>query len=521
MIAPHHSADTAQSPNRMAWAAVALLTVVGGGLRGWALEAKTLWLDEAFSLWMAGQTPADLLHWVVQIDHHPPLYYLLLHGWLAGTGATAAAARGLSALAGTRAIPIFYAAAVKLTGRSVALAATLLVTLSPFLVRYGQEARMYALLTLAVAAMLVFTANLLTPRQPSRRQAIRAVLGLATAQAAAMWLHNTATILAPVALNVGVLGAWGAWRLGRMTLPWPAQADRGWLGRWLAAQGLALALWLPWAGPFLAQARVVDAHFWVPAPTLAFVWETLGNLTVAQLPVTFPLRGVWPVLGLWLAWRGVRARSDQPGLAWLLLSLWLLPALLELAVSLRRPIFYDRTLIWTILPYALLLARGVVALPPGARAGRGRLPGWMAGVALLVLSGVGVWSYLTAYEKEAWDKAAAVVRAAALPGDLILFNASWVQLPFDYYLPPDDLAAARRGLPVDLFDRGELEPSMTAADLPRLDSLIAGRGQVWLVYSHWWYTDPDGLIPDALTRRLRLAQTWSWDGLTVQRYVAR
>ena len=113
------------------------------------------------------------------------------------------------------------------------------------------------------------------------------------------------------------------------------------------------------------------------------------------------------------------------------------------------------------------------------------------------------------------------MRAAALPGDLILFNAPWVQLPFDYYLPPDDLAAARRGLPVDLFDRGELEPSMTAADLPRLDSLIAGRGQVWLVYSHWWYTDPDGLIPDALTRRLRLAQTWSWDGLTVQRYVAR
>lgn len=505
----------------MAWVVVVLLTIIGGGLRGWALEAKTLWLDEAFSLWMAEQTPAHLLYWVVQIDHHPPLYYLLLHGWLAGAGATAAAARGLSALAGTLAIPLFYAAAVKLTGRGGALAATLLVTLSPFLVRYGQEARMYALLMLAVAALLVFTASLLTQREPSWRQAFLAVLGLGTAQAAAMWLHNTATVLVPVALNVGVLGAWGAWRLGRLALPWPAQADRGWLRRWLAAQGLALALWLPWAGPFLTQARVVDAHFWVPAPTLAFVWEALGNLTVAYLPATVPLRGVWPVLGLWLAWRGARARSSQPGLTWLLVSLWLVPALLELAVSLRRPIFYDRTLIWTILPYALLIARGILAKSSTARPRRWRLPGLAGGVVLLILSGVGVWSYLATFEKEAWDKAAAVVRAAATPGDLILFNASWVQLPFDYYLSPADLAVERRGLPVDLFDRGELEPSMTAADLPRLNRLVAGREQVWLVYSHWWYTDQDGLIPDALARRLRLAQAWAWEGLTVQRYVAR
>ena len=524
----YDSVNPAQSPNWTlpVWSAkttalvVVLLTLVGGVLRGWALGAKTLWLDEAFSLWMASQSPADLVRWVVQIDHHPPLYYLALHGWLGWLGDSAAAARGLSALAGTLAIPVFFVAARRLTGPRIAVGATILVALSPFLVRYGQEARMYSLLTLAFAATLAATAWLLTDPMPTRGRAVLVVMALGIAEAAAMWLHNTATILLPVALNIGVLGPWITWRLGRMARPWPAQAEPGWLWRWLAAQGLALALWLPGSGAFLVQSRVVDAHFWMPPPTPGFVWETLSNLTFAYLPASLPLRALWPVLGLWLAWRGLRATSRWPGLPWLLAALWLTPPLAELAVSVRRPIFYDRTLIWTILPYALLMARGVLADEP-ASALRWRRPALLTGVVAVILSGVGAGNYLATYEKEAWDQAAAVVRAGAAPGDLILFHASWVQLPFDTYFGTADDTVARHGLPVDLFDRGELEPTMTAADLPRLDALIAGRDQVWLVYAHWWYTDPDGLAPRALAARLRLAQEWSWDGLRVMRFVAR
>jgi uncharacterized membrane protein len=513
--------DFIASPNRLAWAGVALATLVGGVLRSWELEAKTLWLDEAFSLWMAGHAPADLIRWVIRIDHHPPLYYWLLHEWIARVGSSAAAARGLSALAGTLAIPVFYAAAVRLAGRRPALVATALVALSPFLVRYSQEARMYGLLTLAVAAMLAAAAALLTVCQPSRRQALITVVGLGVTQATAMWLHNTTTVLVPAALNVGVLGAWAVWRLGRGGQPWPALADGGWLGRWLAAQGVAVALWLPWAWPFVIQSRVVDTQFWVPAPTQRYVWETLGTLTAAHLPVELALNGWWPWLGLWLVWRGLRSRWLPSGPAWLLVSLWLTPPLLELAVSLRQPIFYDRTLIWTILPYVLLMSCGIVRSRPGASVPRSPWPGLLAGAVLLALNGAGAVHYLTSFEKEAWDRAAAVVRTAAAPGDLLLFNASWVQLPFDYYLPPDDLNLERRGLPSDLFDSGELEPPMTPADLARLDALIAGHEQVWLVYSHEWYTDPDALVPQALAQRLRLVQEWSWEGLRVQRYAAR
>ena len=59
---------------------------------------------------------------------------------------------------------------------------------------------------------------------------------------------------------------------------------------------------------------------------------------------------------------------------------------------------------------------------------------------------------------------------------------------------------------------------MTTGDLPRLRALIRGHGRVWLVYSHDWYTDPEGLIPPALEEELDLLDRWSFYGLQVQLY---
>ena len=127
--------------------------------------------------------------------------------------------------------------------------------------------------------------------------------------------------------------------------------------------------------------------------------------------------------------------------------------------------------------------------------------------------------YYTNYEKEPWDQAAQYVSQHARPGDLILFNASWVQLPFDFYFhPPVDVV--EHGLPVDLFDRSILEPKMSEQDLPRLQALLQGRTRVWLVYSHNWYTDPQGLIPAALAQHGRLAESKHLRGIEIQRYTA-
>jgi mannosyltransferase len=67
-----------------------------------------MWLDETFSVWLASHSVVDMLQWIVKIDQHPPLYYLLLHYWIALNGDTPYNVRLLSVLFGAGTIPIIY-----------------------------------------------------------------------------------------------------------------------------------------------------------------------------------------------------------------------------------------------------------------------------------------------------------------------------------------------------------------------------------------------------------------------------
>src|SRR6185436_2934006 len=82
------------------WLVIIFITLFGGWLRVLLLANKGMWLDESFSVWVANHSVADMLQWIVRIDQHPPLYYLLLHYWIALNGDTPYYARLLSVLFG-------------------------------------------------------------------------------------------------------------------------------------------------------------------------------------------------------------------------------------------------------------------------------------------------------------------------------------------------------------------------------------------------------------------------------------
>lgn len=50
-------------------------------VRIWRLSKQSLWLDEAFSVWVASHPIREILQ-ILRTDAHPPLFYLLLHFWL-------------------------------------------------------------------------------------------------------------------------------------------------------------------------------------------------------------------------------------------------------------------------------------------------------------------------------------------------------------------------------------------------------------------------------------------------------
>ncbi|MEZ4581202.1 MAG: hypothetical protein R3A10_06070 [Caldilineaceae bacterium] len=99
--------------------------------------------------------------------------------------------------------------------------------------------------------------------------------------------------------------------------------------------------------------------------TLRTIAGTLKTFSFAHLPDWLP---AVPFLVLYalLALAGLFYFRKRMAWALLLLSLCVVPFVGELLVSLRRPIFYDRTLIWTTLPFYLLMAIGIRGVMVGA-----------------------------------------------------------------------------------------------------------------------------------------------------------
>lgn len=549
--------------------------VFGFALRVHRIDEKGLWLDEAFSVWMAHNALPALMDWLVRIDQHPPLYYLLLHFWL-WFGDSAAHVRILSALFGTLTIPVFFLIGRRLFGNVAGLIAAFLVTISPFHVRFAQEARMYTLLSLNAGLATLALVYLLTDRRTSATPIGEQVVGLfrnrltASAENSTLpcrstlcsmrtdlaWLgymlftaltlltHNTAVFF-PIAVNLFV-GGWIVQRrlsrvdsggasqmtgdpipsslsglsaqnstIQRPTTPssFPSSFAPPLLSNWLIAQAGAVLVWSPWLVPFVIQSIGVYAEFWIPAPTWWTVMEAVQNLLSAFWPYS-GLRSapVWGAYALLLAC-GLLHLRRRSSLALFLLTLFLTPFIGEWLVSLRRPIFSDRTLIWTTIPLYLLLTCGLMQL-------RFRLHFFTAILALATIQGISLQEYYNHFQKEQWREAAAYVAQHVQDDDLILFNATWVQIPFDFYYRTYNLSTERRGVPVDLFDRGVLEPKMMEEDLPRLYSLVQGRRRVWLVYSHDWYTDPQKLIPTALEERFSLLDRRLFYGVELRLYGA-
>ena len=496
---------------RLAMLGVLLLAAA---LRLLPLADQPLWIDEAFSLWLAEQSIPQIISHSARLDQHPPLFYLVLHFARDGLGRSAFALRLPAALASVAAVPLFFVTGARLHGQTAGLLAALLLALSPLHVRYAQEARMYAPLALAVAASLYFFVRLGFVRQevvqmerPStlRRSALAAV-GLTLSTAAALYLHNVSV------LWLAALGS-ATWLLAR---PFSRHSAQLW-GALLAAG----ALWLPWLPTFLTQAAAVDARFWLPPPTPSRLLSTLGDLALVLPGAWGTPRWLLPTLSLALCLPLATLAARRPARR-LLVWLWLIPLALALLISLRRSIFSTHALLWLALPLLLLVAGGAATLAPRPRR--------VAVAALCTLALFSLTHAWRAEPQEAWDQAAAHVAPRVEPGDLLLFHAGWARLPFNYYFdelfkscPKEHLEnhiedeciplVTQYSLPDGLFARGEIEPRFIPSDLAVLRAQIAGRERVWLIYSHVWYSDPDDLALRYLMQERTLLDEQPFPGI--------
>lgn len=192
-----------------------------------------MWLDEALSVEIASRDFSAMVDALRQ-DGHPALYYLLLGWWTDLLGDSDWAARSLSAVAS-----LGTAVTLWRIGRrrsvDIGVAAGLVGLSAPYLLRYGTEARMYALVTLFVAlAWLTVERALDEPR-------VGRLVAVALATAALVHTHY-----------------WTFWLIGAalllLGLRWLREPpDRPTTTRIILAIGAGGATFVVWLGVFLDQ----------------------------------------------------------------------------------------------------------------------------------------------------------------------------------------------------------------------------------------------------------------------------
>jgi hypothetical protein len=130
------------------------------GIWVYRLDGASLWRDEALTLGRAEQplsmifSNRNLVQGVSSPDLHPPFYFLFQHGWLRLAGRSEFSLRFPSVMAMVLAVAMFGAVGRRIWGYRTGLLAAALALLSPFLLWYAQEARMYAWIILESLILL-------------------------------------------------------------------------------------------------------------------------------------------------------------------------------------------------------------------------------------------------------------------------------------------------------------------------------------------------------------------------------
>jgi mannosyltransferase len=413
------------------------------------------WIDEGLSVGISDRPLSDIPH-ALRLDGSPPLYYLILHVWMALFGTTEEATRWFSVLCTLLAIPVSWWAARSLFGTRAGWMAAVLVATNPFLTRFAQEARMYALVALLALVACGAFGRAFTGDDSARARRPWAIV-LAVALAALLYTHNWAIFFC---------AACGATWLFLVFRTPHGVVRRDLLVTGAVAFGGALVLYLPWVPTTLYQAAHTGAP-WSEAPTVLALLGSLGQMLGPFAQVALILAAG---AGLGALWSRHGERMSPAGrAAACLLAIGLGTVVLAWLGSQLSPAWANRYLAVGVAPLLLVSAAGL------ANAGR------------LGIAGLIVAAALAAGDTAPDDKSnvrdiADAVGPSLRSGDLVVSTQPEQIAALSYYLP-DGLRYATITGPVsdtgvtDWRDGPErLRAATTARDLrPLLDTLRPGQ----------------------------------------------
>lgn len=120
------------------------------------LDMLSYWGDEVGSILYARNDFIPMIRVLLREDVHPPLYYYILHWWMAFWGEGEYALRLLSVIPAVASIFAVYALAQELFGRRTALLTVVFMVVSPEFLVFGRMVRYYSLAVLCATCATYF-----------------------------------------------------------------------------------------------------------------------------------------------------------------------------------------------------------------------------------------------------------------------------------------------------------------------------------------------------------------------------
>jgi hypothetical protein len=471
-----------------------LLTIAVGvlalGIRLWGLESQSLTMDEVAELNLVRQSVPDIIR---SQDGFPPLYLLLLKGWLAIVGP--GSARLLSVLCGMLLIPAVWHIGRMVGGSTAAWAAAFLTAISPIHVWYAQEARANALFYLfAVLSLWLFL------------RAMRGIRGrdwawYGLSAIAGLYTHYYFTLLI-----AGLLA----------TVPLLPDARRQ-VGTLASVHALMALAALPWIWLLLPD---LDLQSGYAAPHVPLDLKSLGYTLVTFL---FGF-SVGPSLrDLHVSQSGDTLREALPwGIAAATVCLLLVPPLwrspgsrrwmLALGLTIVLPIaacgiaaavfnlgFRVRYVAWGASLLLVLLSAAIVH----GRRSAGTV------VATVILIGLSVLSLMNRqwngrYSNEDARGAATYVATSVPRSSPVFVTSGYMAEVVSHYLGRDWQLRALPTLP-------PAGPPTPGLEVIRAD--VPPGARFWLLYSRPWDGDPGGRLRDELRTQAELRLIADWPGM--------
>lgn len=253
------------SSRRFDLLSLALALIIFSTIVLFTISKSSIWFDEAFGIYLSHFNFLDIARYTAA-DVHPPFYYWLLRIWGLIFGYSEVGLRSMSLFFGCVSIIIGYLLVKRLFDAKTARISLVFMVLSPMLVRYSQEARMYTLVTaiaLAATYVLIIAAE-------SKRRLPWVLYGVFVSLG--MWTHYFTALV--------WLAHW-VWRADVIRrISKKGEFMQSFFSvDWLVAHLIAIGLFIPWVPSLVYQLVVVQAAgFWIPSVTPDTIVNYLTNV---------------------------------------------------------------------------------------------------------------------------------------------------------------------------------------------------------------------------------------------------